>query len=54
MSTDVLCGRCQSVYDADVQVPVCPHETIEKVERERKAKAESGLGIPADSKREAS
>lgn len=37
MPTDVICGRCHQQYDSDVQVPVCPHETIEKVERERKA-----------------
>ena len=43
MATDVICGLCNQHYDADVQMPVCPHLLIEDVERKRKAEAEDKL-----------
>jgi hypothetical protein len=30
--------RTHQQYDSGVQVPVCPHKTVEKVEQERKAR----------------
>jgi hypothetical protein len=40
MPTDVICGLCRKHYDSDIQMSVCPHESIEKVERERKEEKE--------------
>ena len=43
LATDVICGLCNQHYDADLQMPVCPHLLIEDVERKRKAEAEDKL-----------
>ena len=40
MSTDVRCGRCWRKYDSDVEVPFCPHRSIEVVQAEKKAQTE--------------
>jgi hypothetical protein len=45
MPTQVKCGVCRQQYDSDRQAPVCPHKSIEEIERERKAKTEEGLGL---------
>jgi hypothetical protein len=41
VGTDLICVGCSHHYDSDVQAPVCPHETIEKIDRERKARTEA-------------
>ena len=46
VGTDLTCVRCQQHYDSDVQVPVCPHETIEKIHSERKARTEAAEHAP--------